>query len=69
MANESRIAEIESKYLKATPGSEEYKTYWGDPKQTVQKEYLALLDEKAKAADAKEPWRQPSNPTGPSWQE
>jgi hypothetical protein len=41
---ESRIAEIEGKYMRATHGSDSWKTYWtGEPGARMQQEYRGLL--------------------------
>jgi hypothetical protein len=41
---ESRIAEIEGKYMRATHGSDPWKTYWtGEPGARMQQEYRGLL--------------------------
>ena len=41
---ESRIAEIEGKYMRATHGSDPWKTYWsGESGARMQQEYRGLL--------------------------
>jgi hypothetical protein len=51
---ESRIAEIEGKYMRAPHGSDSWKTYWtGDSGARMQQEYRGLLAAREQARGAR----------------
>ncbi len=51
---ESRIAEIEGKYMRATHGSDSWKTYWtGESGARMQQEYRGLLSAREQARGAR----------------